>query len=137
MHNSSRNNDSFCVGPMLLLATFVLLGAASAAQAHSVSLWANVEKGHVYVEAYFSDGAKVQDGTIFVIDAKGEKLLEGKTDKEGKFDFIPAVKEEMTILLRLGGGHEAKFKLEVKDFAEEEKKEKEPAKSPESSGEKD
>ena len=39
----------------------LLLGlfASSAALAHSATLWAYVEGGHVFVEAFFSDGAKV------------------------------------------------------------------------------
>ena len=112
-------------------AAAVILGVASTAIAHAVSLWAYVEKGHVYVEAFFSDGTKVQNGPIVVVDAKGKKLLEGKTDKEGKFDFVSPVKEDITILLRLGGGHRAEFKLKAKDFEEANTPEKKkPSKKP-------
>lgn len=138
MRTSCRNNAFFLARPILFLTAIILFCAASAALAHSVSLWAYVEKGRVYVEAFFSDGAKVQDGPICVVDAKGKKLLEGKTDKEGKFDFIPPVKEEMTILLRLGGGHGAEFKLKAKDFKETNMPDKgKPSIKPDDTGSKD
>jgi hypothetical protein len=60
-----------------------ILVTPSILMAHSMVLWAYMEKGHVYVEAYSSSGAKIMKGNIIVLDAGGKKLLEGKlTSKE-------------------------------------------------------
>jgi len=119
-------------GVAWLAVAAALLIAASFALAHAVSLWAYVEDGRVYVEAFFSDGTKVNNGPIHVLSADEQVLLEGKTDKEGKFEFDPPAKQDMIILLRLDGGHHAEFKLKKADFDPPESKEKDkPAEKPE------
>jgi hypothetical protein len=75
-----------------------------------------VENDRVYVEAFFVGGDKVKNGRIVVVDAKGDKLLEGKTDGEGMFDFAPPIRDDMTILLLLDKAHGSEFKIEKKDF---------------------
>ena len=89
------------------------------ASAHSVILWAYVEKGQVYVEAFTQDGTKIKYAKLVIVDKAGKKLLEGKTDAEGKFNFDPPVKDEMTIVMVINDAHKAEFKLEVEDFKEE------------------
>jgi len=106
--------------PWVWLAVFVLiLGTAATALAHAATLWAYVEDNHVYVEAFYIGGTKVQGGHIVVIDNEGKKLVEGKTDTEGKFDFTPPVKTDMKILLLIDEGHSSEFEIKAEQFKTE------------------
>ena len=103
--------------PWVWLAVFVLvLGTAATALAHAATLWAYVEDNHVYVEAFYVGGTKVQGGHIVVIDNEGKKLVEGKTDTEGKFDFAPPIKSDMKILLLIDEGHSSEFEIKAEEF---------------------
>ena len=109
---------------------FTVLAPAAVAFAHAAVLWAYVEKKHVYVEAFFVGGAKLKNGRIVVVDANGKKLLEGKTDEEGKFDFAPPIVDDMTILLLVDQAHGSEFKIKKQDFEASENATPEPATSP-------
>ena len=91
---------------------------AAMAWAHNAVLWAYVENGKVFVEAFFRDGGKIKDGQIVVVDAAGQKILDGKTDAEGKFSFTPPKREKLTIILLLDGGHRSEFVIEAEEFEE-------------------
>ena len=100
----------------MLLVTFMVLATVSIAYSHAATLWAYVENDRVYVEAFFMGGAKVQHQRIVVLDRMGKKLLEGKTDKEGKFNFIPPIKDYMKILLLIDKAHGSDFEITKEDF---------------------
>ncbi|MCI5222358.1 MAG: hypothetical protein D3924_06730 [Candidatus Electrothrix sp. AR4] len=101
----------------LFAATMLLLSiAASTAYAHATTLWCYVENNRVYVEGFFMGGRKVQKGTVIVVNKKGEKILEGTTNKEGKFDFDPPYQGAMTILLKVDEAHDTDFELTEQDF---------------------
>ena len=85
--------------------------ATSQAWAHKVNLFAYVEGGTVYTESYFPDGKKVEGGTIEVLDTSGKKVLEGKTDAQGIFNFPLPKKEDLTIMLDATMGHKNSFIL--------------------------
>jgi len=104
---------------IIILTTLHLLFLSFIASAHSVILWAYVEKGKVYVEAFTQDGTKIKFAKLVVVSAKGKILLEGKTNVEGKFTFDPPVKNEMTIVLVIDDAHKAEFKLDAEDFKEQ------------------
>ena len=101
---------------VLFASVLLLLTIAASAYAHATVLWCYVENNHVYVEAFFMGGNKVQNGKIFVVDKDGKKLLEGTTDKQGLFNFDPPVQDDMTIVLKVDSGHGADFKLTKQDF---------------------
>ncbi|MCI5137506.1 MAG: hypothetical protein D3922_03620 [Candidatus Electrothrix sp. AR1] len=101
---------------LLLAATMLFLSFASSAFAHATTLWCYVENNRVYVEGFFMGGRKVQNGHVIVVNKKGEKILEGTTDKEGKFDFDPPYQGDMTILLKVDQAHDADFELTKDDF---------------------
>ena len=101
---------------LLLAATMLVLSFAASAFAHATTLWCYVENNRVYVEGFFMGGRKVQSGTVIVLNNKGEKILEGTTDKEGKFDFEPPYQGDMTILLKVDQAHDADFELTEQDF---------------------
>jgi hypothetical protein len=75
-----------------------------------------VKKGHVYVEAFTASGERIKDQPIVVVDAKGKKLLEGKTDQEGNFNFGPPIKDNMKILLLIENSQRAEFEITKEDF---------------------
>ncbi|MCW5212092.1 hypothetical protein VU04_04190 [Desulfobulbus sp. TB] len=101
---------------LLLAATMLFLSLASSAFAHATTLWCYVENNRVYVEAFFMGGKKAQNVKVIIVDSKGEKILEGTTDTEGKFNFEPPYQGDMTILLKVDQAHSADFKLTKQDF---------------------
>lgn len=88
------------------------------ASGHAAVVWAYVEKGKVYVEAFFPSGAKIQNARVVVVDATGKALLEGKTDKEGKFSYEPLSKNSQTIVVSAGESHMGDFEITAEDFNE-------------------
>ena len=101
---------------IIILTALQILFLFFIASAHSVILWAYVEKGQVYVEAFTQDGTKIKNAKLVVVDKAGKKLLEGMTDAEGKFNFNPPVKDEMTIVMVINDAHKAEFKLTAEDL---------------------
>ena len=101
---------------LLLAATMLFLSFAASAFAHATTLWCYVENNRVYVEAFFMGGKKVQNAKVIVLNNKEEKILEGVTDAEGKFDFAPPYQGNMTILLKVDQAHDADFELTEEDF---------------------
>jgi nickel transport protein len=73
----------------------VIFVSASYTFAHRVVLFAYVEGDTVFTESYFSDGKRCQDSRIEVFDSFGNKLLEGTTDKNGEYSFIPPKKTDL------------------------------------------
>lgn len=107
---------SFRQTAVLLAAAMLFLSIAASVYAHATTLWCYVENSRVYVEAFFMGGKKVQNGTLIVVNEKGEKILEGATDKEGKFDFEPPYQGNMTIVLKVDEAHGTDFELTEEDF---------------------
>ena len=99
-----------------VFALAVLLVLSGTAFAHDVSVWAEVVKGKVHVEAYFSDGSPVGDSPVRVTNAQGKVLLTGHTNARGVFDFAPPAKTELTITVLVGGGHDSSARIKAKDL---------------------
>jgi nickel transport protein len=95
-----------------LLFTVCCLLFVSLANAHKVSIYAYAENGLVHSESYFVDGTKCKNSVLEVFDGRdGTKLLEGKTDEEGKFSFkIPKI-TSLKLVLHASMGHQAEFIL--------------------------
>jgi nickel transport protein len=95
-----------------LLFTVCCLLFVSFANAHKVNIYAYAEDGMVYSESYFVDGTKCKNSVLEVFDGRdGTKLLEGKTDEEGKFSFkIPKV-TSLKLVLHASMGHQADFTI--------------------------
>jgi len=100
----------------LTLFGLMMLTTATFIYAHAAVLWCYVENDKVYVEAFFMGGKKVQNGQIYVVDAGGNKILEGKTNTEGLFNFTPASKDALKIILKLDTGHGSEFEITKQDF---------------------
>jgi nickel transport protein len=101
------------------LAALIALALLSApAEAHKVNLFAYSEEGKLFVEAYFPDGKAVEDSRIEVFDSTGAKLLEGATDKDGKFSCPLPKKDDLKIVVNASMGHRAEFTLKKADLGE-------------------
>ncbi len=106
---------------MVMVGGFIALTFTASAYAHSVLLWCYVENDRVYVEAFYSGSQVIKDGKITVVNSSGKKVFEGVTNKQGLVDFVPPVKEDMTVLLEVAAGHTSEFKLNKQDFLDAEK----------------
>jgi len=89
------------------------------AQAHKVNIFAYAEDGVIHSESYFVDGTKCKNSLIEVFDEKaGTRLLEGKTDEEGKFSFkIPKV-ASLKLVLHASMGHQNEYTLDEDEVRE-------------------
>ena len=94
----------------------LLLSVSWTALAHDIAVWAEVVKGRVHVEAYFSDGSPVGDTPVEVTTAGGKVLLSGKTNAKGAFDFAPPAKTALTISVSAGVGHTASAHVRAEDL---------------------
>lgn len=100
----------------LAFLALLLLISASVVFAHKVNIFAYQEGDIVYTESYFSDGTKVKDGIVEVYDSQGTKLLEGKTDENGEFNFKLLKKDDLKIVLLTSLGHKNSYTLSVDEL---------------------
>ena len=85
--------------------------------AHKVNVFAYVEGEKIYTESYFNDGKKCIDSKIEVFDNQGNKLLEGLTDKEGKFSLeVPSEDGDLKIVLTASMGHRAEYSISADEL---------------------
>ena len=95
-----------------LLFTICCLSFVPLANAHKVNIYAYAEDGLVQSESYFVDGTKCKHSVLEVFDGRdGTKLLEGKTDEEGKFSFKIPKATSLKLVLHASMGHQAEFTL--------------------------
>ena len=97
------------------LSLTLLLAVSGTALAHDITVWAEVVKGRVHVEAHFTDGSPVGDVPVRVSNARGKVLLTGNTDAKGVFDFAPPARTALTISVSAGGGHTATAHVKAED----------------------
>jgi nickel transport protein len=102
----------------LLFLSFLVLITDSAVFAHKVNIFAYVEGNMVYTESYFPDGRKVEGGIVEVYDSQGNKLLEGKTNKDGQFNFKPPKKDDLKIVLIATMGHKNSYTISADELSE-------------------
>jgi len=108
-----------------ILLVLVLLGLFTAqAQAHKVSVFAVTENGFVTGEGYFSTGAKAQNSTVELRNAKGDLLAQGMTGADGTFRIaLPSgAGSPLTVVLNAGEGHRDEYTLT--DVSSDEKRDK-------------
>ena len=111
--NLAKSYNKLIVVSIFLILS--LLMANSTSFAHKVNIFAYVEGGTVCTESYFPDGKKVENGTIEVYDNRENKLLVGKTNKEGQFNFRLPGKGNLKIVLIASMGHRTSYNLSVNE----------------------
>jgi len=108
-----------CHRLLISLASLVLflLMPASVVFAHKVNIFAYAEGDTVYTESYFSDGTKIKGAIVEIYDSQGTKLLEGKTDEKGEFNFKLPKKDDLRIVLIASLGHKNSYTLSADELA--------------------
>jgi nickel transport protein len=98
---------------LTLFIAMLLLMVPQRGLAHRVSVYAWHEGGKAYAEAYFADGTRCKNCTVYVLDARtGERLLEGRTDREGLFTFDTPGEAPLKVVVHAGPGHMGQYVLE-------------------------
>ncbi len=108
------SSPGFLVG---ILAIIILLAPMSA-WAHGVSVFAYAEGDTVVVEGYFHDGAKCRDCAVEAFDSDGRRLVEGKTDNDGRFSFKAPAATDLLVRLTASMGHRAEYRIPAADLPE-------------------
>lgn len=103
---------------LILIFTFLIIIMMDVSVfAHKVNIFAYVEGEKIYTESYFNDGKKCIDSKIEVFDNRGNKLLEGLTDKEGEFSFeVPSENGNLKIVLTASMGHRAEYSISADEI---------------------
>ena len=86
--------------------------------AHKVIVMAYVEGDTIFVESAFSDGTLCNNAEIEVFDPSGKKLLEGRTDENGKFSFKPSRRIDLRLVLDAGMGHRDEYIVKAGELPE-------------------
>ena len=95
----------------IILTILLLVLTVGLADAHKVNVFAYAEGETIHTESYFADGKVVEGAVIEVFDSGGDKLLEGKTNEEGKFSFQISKKEDLTIVINASMGHRNEYTI--------------------------
>ncbi len=103
---------------LILIFTFLIIIMMDVSVfAHKVNVFAYIEGEKIYTESYFNDGKKCIDSKIEVFDNRGNKLLEGLTDKEGEFSFeVPSEDGDLKIVLTASMGHRAEYSISADEI---------------------
>ena len=103
---------------LILIFTFLIIIMMDVSVfAHKVNVFAYVEGKEIYTESYFNDGKKCIDSKIEVFDNQGNKLLEGLTDKEGKFSLeVPSEDGDLKVVLTASMGHRAEYSISADEL---------------------
>ncbi len=103
---------------LILIFTFLIIIMMDVSIfAHKVNVFAYIEGGKIYTESYFNDGKKCIESKIEVFDNRGNKLLEGLTDKEGEFSFeVPSEDGDLKIVLTASMGHRAEYSISANEI---------------------
>lgn len=110
---------SFYRTAILILASFFSIFLTTTyASAHAAIVWAYAEGDTIFVEAFFANGTKIQDTKVLVYDENKKMLTEGRTDKEGKFNYKAVTKETQTVVVVAGESHMGDFELTEEDLQE-------------------
>jgi nickel transport protein len=88
------------------------------AHAHKVTVFAWAEGNRVFTQSKFSGGKMVKAGKVEVFDSSGNLLLEGRTDRNGEFDFEAPAITDLKIVLTAGMGHQNSWLLSAAELGE-------------------
>jgi len=98
----------FCLIFILLLSTPVY--------AHRVNIFAWIEGDRIFTQSKFNGGKRVKSGEVVVSDLKGNKLLAGKTDEMGEFNFKTPTKTALKIEILAGMGHRGEWIISAEEI---------------------
>jgi nickel transport protein len=99
------------IGLWLIPAVLILIAGAGPAWAHKVYVFAWAEGDKVFTDSYFSKSQKVKNGKVNVYGPDGALLVEGTTDDNGSYAFVPPQKVDLRIEIEAGTGHRGEYIL--------------------------
>ncbi len=98
---------------ILTIVAMCLLNTPSSA--HRVIVFSSFNGQKIVVEGYLPGGTKVNGAKVEVRDESGKIVVQGKTDSNGVFSFVPKKSGEYFITLNAGLGHLAKTSIDIKN----------------------
>ena len=99
------------LGVLLIPVLLVLLVGVGPAWAHKVYVFAWAEGDKVLTDSYFTKSSKVINGKVKVYGPDGALLVEGTTDDQGRYAFVPPAKVDLRIEIEAGTGHKGEYIL--------------------------
>lgn len=88
-----------------------LLFSAAPTEGHRVTIFAWIEGMEVHTVSKLAGGPKVVGAPVSVHAPDGTRLIEGKTDEDGRFSFSIPRPTGLDIVLDAGAGHQAEWHL--------------------------
>ena len=85
--------------------------------AHKVNVFATIEDGNIKLEGYFPDGKKAKNAKVTVMDNKGDTIIEGEADNDGKFIAPLIATGKVTVAMDAGLGHRSETVVEIQTGA--------------------
>jgi hypothetical protein len=99
--------------PRLLFAAPLLLLTCQGARAHDLGATARLERGRVFVEAYFDDNTTPRNAHIAVTTSDGTVVTEGRSDENGRWSFAAPPPGEYQLTIDAGAGHKTTISLTI------------------------
>jgi nickel transport protein len=96
---------------VLTLTLGLVLAVPAACLAHALGVQCKPEGDRILVEAYYDDNTPARRARVKVEDERGQTVLEGLTDEEGRFRFPRPAAGEYVVIVDDGAGHRAKVSL--------------------------
>jgi nickel transport protein len=103
---------------IIFLIALILIGSYGPALAHKVMIFAWVEGDTVFTESKFSGGKKAVHAPVVIYGKDDKKLIEGKTDNNGKFSFKIPKMTDLRIVLNAAMGHKAEWTISESEIQE-------------------
>jgi nickel transport protein len=111
---NTKGSLGLCV---YLLCVVLWIGiSAGSAFAHKAVIFAWVEGDTVFTQSKLSGGRKALNSIVVVYDTDGNKLLDGKTDKNGEFSFKIPKRSALKIVLKASMGHLAEWTIPAEEI---------------------
>lgn len=101
---------------IIVMLLWAVWGIPIAAHAHRVNIFAWVEGDTVYTQSKFSGGRKAMDAKVEVYDDQENRLLDGRTDKNGEFSFKIPKRSALKVVLIAGAGHKNHWEIPLEEI---------------------
>jgi hypothetical protein len=102
-----------------LTAGLISACVATAAWAHKINVFANVQDRTIHGEAYFQDGIPLRNVPVTVFAPNGATLGELTTDDAGKFHYQPRWRCAHRVVVDAGMGHVAEYVVPQEELPED------------------
>lgn len=101
------------ITPLPILVHLLLMLTMAPAHAHKVNVFATIEDGNIKLEGYFPDGKKAKGAKVSITDEKGDTIIEGEADQDGKFTAPLLATGKILVSIDVGLGHRSDTTIEV------------------------